>query len=329
MLTKRENSMAILKGEQPDYYGDFMDTVTIVPDPAFLSDRIPQDGEIYKDSWGVEFIFPPGAPGKHPVDRPGHMAINDIEHWQDELVVPNLKELDWTETKELAAEVNRKETFLTVFNTAGLFERSHHLLGFEEALVDYMMYEEEVAGLLRVIADYKIEFINIVAQEIQPDVIFYQDDWGSKTNVFLPPELWRRIIKPLHTEIVKAAHDNNILFMHHADCYCEPLVLDMVEMGIDIWQGAIPQNDIVEIQRITKGKLPMIGGIDGPKIDVEGASEEEIRAEVRRTIDTYCPGGKFFPGNSSGKLFREWNHSIFQDELERYGRQWALEHPLA
>ena len=46
----------------------------------------------------------------------------------------------------------------------------------------------------------------------------------------------------------------------------------------------------------------MIGGIDGPKIDIENITEEEIRGEVRRAIDTYCPAGRFiraFPTESA------------------------------
>ena len=117
--------------------------------------------------------------------------------------------------------------------------------------------------------------------------------------------------------------------MHHADCFCQPLVEDMVEIGIDTWQGAIPQNDIVEIQRITKGRLAMVGGVDGPKIDVENITEEEIRQEVRRAIDTYCPGGRFFPGIANGICFREWNNQIYMDELYAYGEAWAKQHPIA
>ena len=52
-----------------------------------------------------------------------------------------------------------------------------------------------------------------------------------------------------------------------------------------------------------------------------------IRKEVRRTIDTYCPGGRFYPGIPNGVCYREWNNSIFMDELHKYGRQFAEEHP--
>ena len=328
-MTKRENSFAILNGKQPEYYGDFMDSLALIPDPAFTRDRIPQDGKYHKDSWGVTFCFAPDSPGAHPIAEPDALVVKDIEKWKDTVTPPSLNDLDWTETERIATEVDRNEFLLCSYSPGGLFERSHHLMGFENALVNYMLYEDEVAELLRLIADYKIELIKKMAKHMRPDVIFYHDDWGSKTNVFLRPELWRRVIKPLHTEIVKTAHDCGILFMHHADCICQPIVEDMVEMGIDIWQGVIPQNDICEIQRVTKGKLPMIGGIDGPKIDVENITEDAIRAEVRRAIDTYCPGGKFFPSIPNGRCFREWNNNIYRDELEKYGRQWATENPIS
>ena len=90
----------------------------------------------------------------------------------------------------------------------------------------------------------------------------------------------------------------------------------------------IAQNDIVEIQRVTEGKLAMVGGIDGPKIDIEDITEEAIRAEVRRAVDTYCPAGRFYPGIPNGICFRPWNDAIEKDELAKYGREWALKHPI-
>ena len=219
--------------------------------------------------------------------------------------------------------------FVGVLFGGGLFERSHHLMGMENALCSYLEYPEEMAELLRVIADYKIDYIHEMGKQIRPDIIFYHDDWGSKQNVFLPPRVWREIIKPLQKEIADAIHEEGMIYMHHADCICQPLVTDMVEIGIDIWQGVIAQNDIVEIQRVTEGKLAMVGGIDGPKIDVENITEEQIRAEVRRAVDTYCPAGRFYPAIPNGWCFLEWNDKIEKDELKKYGREWALKHPIA
>lgn len=328
MMTPRENAMAVFNRQQPDYYGDFMPALQFVQDPVYLRDRIPQDGKIHRDGWGTSFCFLLDAPGPHPVVNEENAVIKEIEKWEEQLAVPPLKDLDWDTAARQAASINRNEYFCAVYSSGGLFERTHHLMGLQTALINYMEYPEEMAGILRKIADYKIEYLKLAAQHLKPDIVFFHDDWGTKQNVFLPPRIWRELIKPLHAEIVQTAHDCGILFMHHADCVCQPLVLDMVEMGIDIWQGVIPQNDIVEIQRITDGKLPMIGGIDGPKIDIENITEEEIRAEVRRAFDTYCPGGRFYPSIANGCCFRKWNNEIYLDELASYGKKYAREHKV-
>ena len=328
-MNLRENAMAIYNRRQPDYYFDMMDALELIPDPVLMGDLCPQDGQEHKDSWGTVYIFKPGAPGAHPHVTPENAVIKDIEKWEEQLTVPDLDHLDWTEAVRAAEAVNRKEKFVGFMCAGGLFERSHHLMGMESALINYMEYPEEMAALLRVIADYKIKYIRLVAEKIHPDIIFYHDDWGSKQNLFLPPRVWRAIIKPLQKEIADTIHECGMIYIHHADCICQPIVTDMVEIGVDIWQGVIAQNDIVEIQKITEGKLAMIGGIDGPKIDIENITEEEIRGEVRRAIDTYCPAGRFYPGIPNGICFREWNNEIAMDELKKYGKQFAQEHPVA
>ena len=328
-MNLREKAIAIYKSRQPDYYFDMMDALELIPDPVLMGDLCPQDGREHKDSWGTVYIFKPGAPGAHPHVTPENAVIKDIEKWEEQLTVPDLDHLDWTEAVRAAEAVNRKEKFVGFMCAGGLFERSHHLMGMETALINYMEYPEEMAALLRVIADYKIKYIRLVAEKIHPDIIFYHDDWGSKQNLFLPPRVWRTIIKPLQKEIADTIHECGMIYIHHADCICQPIVTDMVEIGVDIWQGVIAQNDIVEIQKITEGKLAMIGGIDGPKIDIENITEEEIRGEVRRAIDTYCPAGRFYPGIPNGICFREWNNEIAMDELKKYGKQFAQEHPVA
>ena len=328
MLSPRQNMEKVLKREQPDYYGDFMAAQEWIMDPLYLRDRCPKDGKLHKDSWGTAFCFMPGSPGAHPVVNAENCVIKDIEHWQDYVKIPTLEGLDWTAAEEQAASIDRTQKYAAMYCSAGLFERSHHLQGIENALCNYMEYPDEMGELLRAIADYKIAYIKKVAEHCHPDIIFYHDDWGTKQNVFLPPDLWRELIKPLQKEIAQTIHDCGMIYMHHADCVCQPLVLDMLDIGIDIWQGTIPQNDIVEIQRITEGRLPMIGGIDGPKIVVDYVTDDEIRAEVRRAFDTYIPGGPFFPSIANGCCFIKHNNDVYLDELNKYGHIYAQEHPV-
>lgn len=327
-MNPRENMMAIYNREQPDHYTDFFDAVVLVPDPILMRDKVPQDGRVHKDGWGTACIFSLDSPAKIPCITEENAVVKDIVRWREQLVVPPVRGLDWTHAEEVAGSVDRKENFVGFLCAAGLFERSHFLMGMENAFVAYMEEPEAMAQMLRAIADYKIESIKETARHIHPDVIWFHDDWGSKQNLFLPIDVWRELIKPLHTEIVQVAHDCGMMFLHHADCICEPIVDDMIDMGIDMWQGVIPQNDIVGIQERTKGKLAMLGGIDTARLDIADVTEDEIRAEVRRAYDAYLPAGRFYPCLPGGRCFRDWNNSIVLDEMDKYGRLWAQEHPI-
>ena len=327
-MTPRENMMAILEGRQPEWYGDFQSAVEIMMDPIWKSDSVPRDGLEHKDSWGTVCVFPPDAPGKHPHVTDENAVVTDITKWREQLVIPSLDDKDWSECQAKAAQVDRSQHFLEYFCAQGIFERSHFLMGMEEAFCAYLEEPEAMFEMLTAIADYKKRLIKEAAFHIQPDVIFFQDDWGSKQNLFLPPDTWREMIKPLQTEIAQVIHECGMIYVHHADCICEPIAEDMVDIGIDIWQGVIPQNDIVAIQEKTGGRLAMIGGIDGPAIDNPDTPEEAIVAEVRRCVDTYCPAGRFFPG-APAPLLRTRNSELLNAELDRYGRQWAQEHSVA
>ena len=101
-MTLRENAMAIYNREQPDFYGDLMDAIELIPDPVLVGDMCPQDGLEHKDSWGTVYVFKPGAPGPHPRVNHENAVIKDIEHWESQLKVPSLKNLDWAPAKEAA-----------------------------------------------------------------------------------------------------------------------------------------------------------------------------------------------------------------------------------
>lgn len=328
MLTTRENALAILRHEQPDYYGDFMMAVKAIDDPIRASDAIPMDGKPHLDSWGVTKVWPVGTQGAHPVCTLETLVIHDIEEWEKCLKVPSLDGFDWDDCIESTKKIDRSEYFAGYYMPTGLFERSHFLMGMEDAFCNYLEYPDEMGAILDVICEYKVRQIYLAGETVRPDVFFFQDDWGHKLGMFLPPDLWRETIKPRQIKIAKAIHEVGALYVHHADCICQPVVKDMIEIGIDVWQGVIPQNDIHEIQRETEGRLAMTGGFDVPKYDVEGTSEEAIRAAVRECVDAFCPAGRFYPARPSARFTIGAFGDIFEDELAKYGRQWAQEHPI-
>lgn len=334
-MTPKENSLAVLNGEQPDYYGDFMSTMDLVIDPIMMCEMIPHDGELHQDGWGVTKKWPLADAGMCPMINDENKVIKDICYWQDFVKFPQVHGLDWSMAQARAKEIeNEGQKFVGALFSTGLFERSHYMMGFEDALCNYMEEPEAMHDFLRAVCDWKLECIDEWHEQgIKLEVVMYHDDWANKKSMFLAPEIWREFIKPLQIEIAQRFHDYGILYMHHSDCKCDAVATDMVEIGVDMWQGALPQNDLVKVQMDTRAmgrQLPMIGGLDGAMIDAPGVTEEQVRAEVRRSFDDYCGNGYFFPSNPFGLVFsRQDVFDWAMDEHIKYGKIYADEHRIA
>ena len=60
-----------------------------------------------------------------------------------------------------------------------------------------------------------------------------------------------------YKEIYKYWHDHGVeMIVHHSDSYAATLVPYMIEMGIDIWQGALRQLETLVIWRIASQMVP-------------------------------------------------------------------------
>ncbi|MFA6505456.1 MAG: uroporphyrinogen decarboxylase family protein [Treponemataceae bacterium] len=276
----------------------------------------------YMDSWGVTWMMHTGDPGATPYITSENKALKDLSTWKDVVSFPTLDGHDWKPFEDFVSAIDRDRNLVMSFVPGGLFERSHYLMGFEDALCAYMDDPDTMRELVGAIADWKIGQIEQILKHLRPDVIHFHDDWGDKSNVFLPPAIWREVIKPHHKRIVDCVKAGGALFMHHSDSVCGPIVEDMAEIGIDIWQGVIPQDDIAGIQKKLGGRMALIGGIDAQIIDMPEADEAVIRSEVRRCIDDYCLRGAFVPCIPNiTPIFPEVKR-IYEDELVKYGKDF-------
>ncbi len=328
-MTKRENWLRLLHHDSPGwiadpweaFQGDFMNG-HIVTDPITQESEAPAVPGEFLDPWGVTWKTTDGHSFPNPFITEGNKAVKDITRWREQLVLPPLTGQDWTQAEACAAGVDRSEYLVGAMLIGGLFERTHYLMGFQDALVNYMLEPDHMYDLLGAIADWKLEHLRQVISHIHPDVIIFHDDWGTKESLFMHPDLWRQLIKPHQQRIVDCIKAAGIIYIHHSDSFCEPIVEDMAEMGMDAWQGGIPQNDIPAIQETLQGRMALIGGIDAQLIDIPDAHEELIRSEVRRCIDEYCPAGHFIPCIPNFIPIYPEVKAIYEDELASYGKDF-------
>ncbi|MDR0915808.1 MAG: hypothetical protein LBN02_01275 [Oscillospiraceae bacterium] len=299
-----------------------------VIDPITNWDILQFSGERYQDLWGVTHRYIVGEdPGIIPMTDAQNQVIQDMEHWRDYVKFPEIpKDLDWSYAQAQVKAAHDKGLLVMVPTFRGLFERLHSLRAFEFVMEDLIVNADEVEEFFDAYTDWKLEVLKQIIDNLDIDIIHSHDDLGAKEKLFFSPKIFQTMLKPRYKKLYDYAHSRGVLVQHHCDCYITPFAWEFAEMSVDMWQGALPTNDIVLIQKQLDEKgldLLLMGGLESAIVDNPDASEEEIRAEVRRAIDTYAPGGHFLPCIGSINCLYEKNEVIAVDEMNKYGAEWV------
>lgn len=327
MLTPKQNLLETLKPDgKPDrLVNQYEPFVPIMVDPLQKYTRGNRvRGKTSIDRWGTEILFPEDAPGPMPHVTEENKVCPDVTEWEKYVKVPDLAANcteGWEEALEAAAKVDRNQYLTMGFMGTGVFEQSHFLMGFEDTLVNFLLEPDDMKALVATIAEYRFQYAKMLVDNLKPDVILSHDDWGSKHSLFMDPDTWREFFKDHYRRIYGYMKDHGVIVIHHADSFLEPIVEDMVEIGIDIWQGVLPENNIPAIQKKLNGKMTLMGGINSGIDQVDG-SEEMIRANVRKTCEAYGPGGHFIPCMTYGLSGTIYPHvdPIIKDEINHYNK---------
>ena len=328
MLTAKQNFLETIKKDgTPDRFANsFTAFVPLGGDPVFQfvrGNRI-RGTESY-DRWGTFISFPEDAPAAIPIVTKANQVVQDIEHWRDYVKVPDLRahcSEGWETVQAAKAAVNSEEKLTMTIMGTGLFEQLHMLMTFEDTLCNFLIYPDEMHEIFDVVTDFRLEYMKLIVENLHPDSILSHDDWGSKTGLFMAPDVWREFFKAPYKKLYDYLHENGVLVIHHSDSYCEPIAEDMAEIGIDVWQGVLPTNDIVKLSEQLDGRMALMGGVDSI-IDREDAGEEEIRSEVRRVLKEYGGLKNFIPGMTYGGPGGIYPHvePIIIDEIEHYNKE--------
>lgn len=323
-MTPKENLLAMLRGEKfaclPNSYTMMRG---ISGDPVFKlirGNRI--RGTESVDQWGTKILFPEDAPAAVPHVTAENQVIKDITEWQKYVTVPDLlgKCADGWETAIANEAAIDHDKYLTmVVMGTGIFEQCHMLMTFEDTLMNMLEEPECMQELIDAICEYRLNYMKLIVEHLHPDVIVSHDDWGSKNSLFMSPNTWRELFKEPYRRLYDYLHSQGVIVMHHADSFCEPIVEDMAEIGIDIWQGVLPTNNIAAISEKVGDKMLLMGGVDSV-IDREDATEEEIRTETRRALGAYGELKGYWPGITYGGPGTLYPHveELVIDEINRY-----------
>jgi hypothetical protein len=321
-MTPKENLLRTIRHDSPEWVPNGLEAVVMLSPPIVTRPRLAG-----LDSWGVRWEL--DAAGTYPAGAPYVCA--DIRAWPDQVRCPDLEACDWTRFTAgwggqgdpvRLDEIDRERQLVCGVIELSLFERSYLLMGMEEALMAYVTETASMNQLLGAIADFNIELISRLDDAVDVDMIWYGDDWGTQTQLFLPPELWRRTVGKHTRRVYECMKKRGIIINQHSCGRIEDIVPDLVDMGADLWNPCQPCNDLAALKQRFAGRLAFCGGIDSQFVlDRPGVSVADVKAEVRKRIDEMAVGGGYIAAPSHGVQYVPEIIAAMNDEIATYGRQ--------
>lgn len=338
MTSKRENALKAYRHETPDYI------------PCFLTDfgfiQACPEMERYtglsrgKDYWGCDWTFEPNT--NAPMPTPNTHLFEDISEWHDKLKFPDLDAIDWKmqadkdvhtdfmgliagkgiTLNEDGSSIYDKDCARLVMVLNGMFERMHACMGFENALMAIATDPKECHEYFKAMADWKIKYFKKIAKYYDVDIINAHDDYGSNDRMFMSPDTWRKLIKPELARMVDACHEEGLIYEHHSCGYIEPIIPDLVEIGVDALDPIQACNiHMGKLKKEYGNKLTFVGGFDNVRaFEAIDATPDTIKAEYRKVIDLLAPGGSYmaFPIGASFDFAGPFLEEHFQYGMNFY-----------
>ena len=328
MLSEKENFLETLRpGGRPDrLVNGFAPFRVIGGDPVFryLRGNRVRGTDSY-DRFGTFISFPADQPAAVPIVTEENQVIKDIERWREFVKFPDLASScadGWDDCRAQADAARRDGLLAMSIMGTGIFEQLHMLMTFENTLCNFLLCPDETHELIEAIAEYRLEYMRLLVENLHPDIIVSHDDFGSQRSLFMSPETWREFFKAPYTRLYRYLHDNGVLVMHHSDSFIQPIAEDIADTGADILQGVLPTNDIPAMSRALGGRMALMGGIDSV-IDREDASDAEIACEVERVFNDYGALHHFIPSityGGPGSIFPKTEAAVTR-EIARLNRE--------
>ncbi len=314
-MTERENMQLVWDHKMPEWVPMINTAAQMLICPEINDRPLFQNG---KDWFGVDWELDPDNPQFMTHVKPGTCLLDDICDW--DIAFPSCKDLNWEmiagRTKAMWAKSDQLMGYYV--GNMGAFERINAVMGFENGLC--ALYDtEEYAEVVNKYADYRIEQFHYLKKYMNPDFVMMHDDWGNQNNMFMSPEMWREIFKEPERRMVEAARDLGMHYMHHSCGYIQPIVPDLIEIGVESWHSVAPVNDWKFIKEQYGKDIIFAGGVDPQVTDAPGATEEQIRQATRDTIDILGKDGGLLC--SSAVMFSTVQNvdAIIDDEGKKYG----------
>jgi len=276
-------------------------------------------GKEYTDEWGIGWKSIPYT------TKFGNGRYTDIVHrpLADDKAVENYRPPD-PHRPELYVEAARtlrdfKDQYWIVGVTVTtIFETAIGLRSLEQLVSDFILDPERAEQVL----EFPYQFHLAAAKkltEMGVDMIWIGDDVGTQRAMMISPAHWRQFLKPKLATFISEVKAINpaVKVAYHSDGVIDPIVPELVEIGLDILNPIQPACvDPEKVKREFGDKICFWGSID-EQYTLPFGTPDDVRKEVLNRLKTIGKGG--------GLILAPSHHVQLDTPLENF---WAMVHTV-
>ena len=290
-ITRKENMKRLYEGKTPmwpPFSGGEWNHIMVDCDPENVA-RSPGNPPARIDGWGVEWQFVEIAGGA--MVKPGNPKVPDINEWEKYVTVPDPDTWDWAGCYERNKDKIKPDKLTYIAVPGCLFERLIAVLDFANAAVALIDddQKEAVHRFFRVVTDVHKKFYTNVKKWFNPDVVNFNDDWGSQRAEFFSVPTAREMLMPYVKELVDHVHSLGMYWDLHCCGFVEAFVPLWYEAGYDSWGGQ-PLNDKFKLKQLYGDRIIFTDVVHCSR----DASEEEMDAAVAEFFRTIGEDNRVF-----------------------------------
>jgi uroporphyrinogen decarboxylase len=204
---------------------------------------------------------------------------------------------DWWDFSPLERLLDELEDYHVRYRIGSVFEVGWQLRGMQEFLIDLALNPELPAYIMSRLTEVYVENTRRVLELAgdRLDMVYFYDDVATQASLMISPDTWRELVRPHHARLIEVAHAHGVPVMYHCDGAIYPLIGELIELGVELLNPIQPDAKGMEADRLKEefgDRLSFHGGVDILRILPRGTADE-VRAEVRRLVDTLGRGGGF------------------------------------
>jgi uroporphyrinogen-III decarboxylase len=283
-MNRREQVIKAIHFKKPDYI------------PIFIFDGEREDSDIIQidlerfylgpkkniTEWGYEWDnkrpdIPMGAPINPPIS-----SWNDFKNFKKNIMPDAFDKNRFSQVEEIKKQYNSDRYYMGSLYLTG-FTIMSFLRGFCNYLEDLYTNRDKVEELSDLVFGFENDIISQMP-EYGFDGVSFWDDWGTQTNMFIDPKLWRKVFKPRYTEQFKHVHSCGLDVFFHTCGVVNEIIPDLIETGVDMLMLGQPDlNGIEEVGKEYGGKVCFVSPVSYQSTSLSG-TPEDINNEVGRLV---------------------------------------------